>query len=55
MFFGIVLHGAEFVNIENFAVFANARLNVDDFMEIASEKIGNTNNNVKWDQKDTAN
>ena len=54
MFFSLPFHAAKFVEVEDLAVFADTRLDVDDFVGVAGEKIGDFNDNSERNQKDTA-
>ncbi len=48
-------HAAEFIEVKDLAVFANAGLNVENLMRVAGEEIGDFDDKGKWNQKETAN
>ena len=48
MFLGLPFHAAEFIEIEDLAVFADARLDIEDFMGVAGDEISDLDNKSNW-------
>lgn len=54
LFIGINDHGAEFVHFKEFTILADTGLGIDNPVEITGAKVGKTDNNIEWNQKDNA-